>query len=316
MEEEEGEHGVGDEVEGDGPVVGLIFRPGPVGHLVAVSGVDPLGEIAVMGGPETQGGEVFQHLPVPGDVARGQYHGLFPHVAAVNSVVVPGDEGDHPARLVLLQVQGPGIPVQPLVCVQDHLFHDLAHEEGGLAVLVHVVARLLHDVMGAGVLRKVRPLVVAAEEVALDGLTPGLQQPFEGLLALVHIEPEQVLVHPAAADAHPVPGELLFVDEHPVLPLDMAADGGDMGPVGHQALVLVDEGDRLPQLDAPGSGGQTRDAAADDGHVRRDGLLNETLVDLRGRRAPGIPGCPHLGIGIVFPFDEMHVVTSRSVFVL
>ena len=309
VQEEEGEQRVGDQVQGDGPVVLLVLRAGPVRHLVAVAGVQAGGIIAVVRGSQAERREVFEHFAVAGDVARGEHDGLSADVAAVNAVLVLRHEGDDASALVLLEILGAGIAVDALAPVEDDLLHDLAGEHGA-SVLIDVIARLLHDEMRAGVLGEVRPLVVAAEELALHGLAAGLEQPLPGLLALVHVEPEQVLVHAAAADAHPVAGELALVDEHAVLALDLAADGGDVRAVRHEPPELLHDHDGLPELHAARAGGEPRDAAADDGHVRLDRLLNERLVDLRGRCAPGIAGLSRLGIGIVLSFDKMHILPS------
>jgi hypothetical protein len=66
------------------------------------------------------------------------------------------------------------------------------------------------------------------------------KQPLKRLFAAVNVQPQQILVYAAAAYAHPVASELLFVDNNAVFPLDFRADCCDMRPMGNQSAVFFE----------------------------------------------------------------------------
>ena len=170
-------------------------------------------------------------------------------------------------------------------------------------------ALLLEDVVGAGIFAEHGSLI-GFVNAHVQAVPRQVQHPVEALGAAVEEDPQQVLLHAAAAHLQPVGRQHLLVDGDALLRHDPAVHRGDLPGQGQGPLVLVDGDDLQPLVRAAGGGRQAADAAADDQHLGGDGFGDLILGDgLRG----GLPTVALLwgavGIELHFQFF-LHVFGS------
>ena len=202
----------------------------PVAHAVSVTGIEArllarmlrirnLRDVEVDLWNQPPWAECPEHIPIGADVTGRQNDGFCSAEAAILSVLAGSDAGYDPAGFIFLQILRPCLADDLVaLALQAVILQNLAHQVAAGVSFIALAVFFLNHVVRPGILGEIRTTVLASEQPQLNGISPEIHQPLYGLRAVVQIQPQQIFVDAAAADAHPVAGELLFIDLDAQLP--------------------------------------------------------------------------------------------------